>query len=317
LIQVAGRSPAARRCDEFSIRPRSHTLNIVGACHLPDRAVTVSRGAFVTARSGSPAASRAPRRRAAAGADGVAEVPVPADRRDAVTSVGAKLRERRVAAGLSLRQFARNLGVSPSLVSQIENGKSQPSVATLYMICSQLDLSIDELFSNTGVAEEPVADAAVAGADGVGAAPGLDLVEPAGDTHTFRGALAKLSEPDEHEHRSNPVVAPAQRRRLVLDSGVTWEQLSAHQATVDFLLVTYQVGGSSVPDERLTRHSGIEYGYIISGTLEIALGFETYQVSAGESISFDSSTPHRLTNRGDVPVEAIWFVHGRNPTHEH
>jgi transcriptional regulator with XRE-family HTH domain len=264
----------------------------------------------VAARSGSSSAPRAPRRRPAAAADGVAEIPVPADRRDAVTSVGAKLRERRIAAGLSLRQFARDLGVSASLVSQIENGKSQPSVATLYRICSQLDLSIDELFSNTGVATEPDTAAAVAGADGVRDASDLDLVEPAGDTHTFRGALAKLNEPN--EHRSNPVVAPAQRRRLVLDSGVTWEQLSAHHATVDFLLVTYQVGGSSVPDERLTRHPGVEYGYIISGTLDVSLGFYTYRVGPGDAISFDSSTPHRLTNNGDIPVKAIWFVHGRN-----
>jgi mannose-6-phosphate isomerase-like protein (cupin superfamily) len=29
-------------------------------------------------------------------------------------------------------------------------------------------------------------------------------------------------------------------------------------------------------------------------------------VTAGDSISFDSSRPHRLTNVGDVPVEAIW-----------
>jgi transcriptional regulator with XRE-family HTH domain len=204
-------------------------------------------------------------------------------------SVGAKLRERRLAAGLSLRQFARDLGVSPSLMSQIENGKSQPSVATLYMICSQLDVSIDELFSNT--AEAPAAAET--------------------DTHTFRGALAKLSEP--HERRSSPVVEPAQRRRLVLDSGVTWEQLSSgHESAVDFLLVRYQVGGSSVPDEHLTRHSGIEYGYIVSGTLDVSLGFETYRIGPGDSISFDSATPHRLTNNGDVPVEAIWFVHGRN-----
>jgi mannose-6-phosphate isomerase-like protein (cupin superfamily) len=109
------------------------------------------------------------------------------------------------------------------------------------------------------------------------------------------------------------VVEPHQRRRLVLDSGVVWEQLSsAHESAVDFLQVRYEVGGSSVPGEHLTRHSGIEYGYIISGTLEVSLGFDTYRIGPGDSISFDSATPHRLTNNGDVPVEAIWFVHGRN-----
>jgi transcriptional regulator with XRE-family HTH domain len=226
------------------------------------------------------------------------DVPVPTDRRDAIMSVGAKLRDRRLAAGISLRQFARDLGVSPSLVSQIENGKSQPSVATLYMICSKLDVSIDDLFTNAD-ADVPAPDAE-------------EHTAPAdADTHTFRGALAKLSEP--HERRTSPVVEPHQRRRLVLDSGVVWEQLSsAHESAVDFLQVRYEVGGSSVPGEHLTRHSGIEYGYIISGTLEVSLGFDTYRIGPGDSISFDSATPHRLTNNGDVPVEAIWFVHGRN-----
>ncbi|HJP79390.1 MAG TPA: XRE family transcriptional regulator [Pseudonocardiaceae bacterium] len=201
---------------------------------------------------------------------------------DAIMNVGAKLRERRLALGVSLRQFARDLKVSPSFVSQLENGKSQPSVATLYLICSRLDLSLDELFNNGDAAQ----------------------------THTYRGAMAKLSEP--RGSHGGPVVTPAQRRKLVLDSGVTWEQLSAEDSSgVDFILVRYQVGGSSVPDEQLTRHSGTEYGYIISGTLDVSLGFETYRIGPGDSISFDSATPHRLTNNGDVPVEAIWFVQGR------
>jgi transcriptional regulator with XRE-family HTH domain/quercetin dioxygenase-like cupin family protein len=247
----------------------------------------------VTATSGSPAAGGTAQRRAVASAGGGAGADgTLADRRDAITSVGGQLRDRRKAAGLSLRQFARDLGVSPSFVSQIENGKSRPSVATLYMICNALELSIDELFSSAESTGPP--------ASGPGAQD---------DTHTFRGALAKLSEP--HEHRSSPVVAPAQRRRLVLDSGVTWEQLSSgHEPGVDFLLVRYQVGGSSVPGEQLTRHSGTEYGYVISGTLDVSLGFETYRIGPGDAISFDCATPHRLTNNGDVPAEAIWFVQG-------
>jgi transcriptional regulator with XRE-family HTH domain/mannose-6-phosphate isomerase-like protein (cupin superfamily) len=272
----------------------------------------------VTAADSSSA--EAPQRRRTAPARGPGEVPLPADRREAVMSVGSQLRDRRKKMGLSLRQFARDLGVSPSFISQIENGKSQPSVGTLYMICSALDLSIDELFGKTEVtgaagAADPAAEDAEGSVAEV-AAPADAGPEEEPGTHTFSGALARLD--DMRPDHANPVVTPSQRRRLVLDSGVTWEQLSsALEGAIDFMFVRYDVGGSSVPDEKLTRHAGIEYGYIISGTLEIVLGFKTYQVGAGESISFDSSTPHRLTNRGDVPVEAIWFVHGRNPTHEH
>jgi transcriptional regulator with XRE-family HTH domain len=287
-----------RRSDGFHLAGCSNMLNDRPTLDLDLPLFPPTRGAYVTATSGSPAASDAPRRQRS-GVEGPSGATQHADRHD-ITGVGAQLRARRLAAGLSLRQFARDLGVSASLVSQIENGKSRPSVATLYAICSALDLSLDELFSSAGAGEPPRPEV---------------RSEPAEDhaTYSYHGAFTKLNEPGPHV--SSPVVRPADRRRLALDSGVTWQKLSAAQDFgVDFLLVRYEVGGSSVPGEHLTRHSGAEYGYIISGTLDVSLGFDTYRVGPGDAISFDSSTPHRLTNNGDVPVEAVWFVHGRNHT---
>ena len=46
---------------------------------------------------------------------------------------------------MSLRELARRLHVSASLVSQIETGKAQPSVRTLYAIVNELGLSLDEV----------------------------------------------------------------------------------------------------------------------------------------------------------------------------
>src|ERR1700750_3034415 len=60
--------------------------------------------------------------------------------------VGEGLRKHRQEAGMSLRALAREVGVSPSLISQIEHGKATPSVATLYAIVSELGISLDELF---------------------------------------------------------------------------------------------------------------------------------------------------------------------------
>jgi mannose-6-phosphate isomerase-like protein (cupin superfamily) len=78
-------------------------------------------------------------------------------------------------------------------------------------------------------------------------------------------------------------------------------------AKTNFLFVRYAPGGSSTSDEKLMRHAGTEYWYVLRGVLEVVLGFETYRVAAGDAISFDSTTPHRLTNPGDTPAEAIWF----------
>src|SRR3954451_16074669 len=80
----------------------------------------------------------------------------------AMEGLGARLKELRKHAGLSLRELARQAEVSPSLVSQIENGKARPSVATLYTCARLLNVSVDELFD----ADAPAADHPAAGVAG-------------------------------------------------------------------------------------------------------------------------------------------------------
>jgi len=62
-------------------------------------------------------------------------------------SVGRELRAGRERAGLGLRELARRRGISASALSQIETGRSRPSVGTLYAIVTELDMSLDALFS--------------------------------------------------------------------------------------------------------------------------------------------------------------------------
>ena len=59
--------------------------------------------------------------------------------------MGERLRAARQGRGLSLRDLAERLGVSASLISQIETGRANPSVSTLYALVDELDVSLDEL----------------------------------------------------------------------------------------------------------------------------------------------------------------------------
>jgi transcriptional regulator with XRE-family HTH domain len=61
--------------------------------------------------------------------------------------LGARIREAREDAGLSVRGLARQIGVSASLLSQVERGLAQPSVATLWALVRELGLSLDALFA--------------------------------------------------------------------------------------------------------------------------------------------------------------------------
>jgi transcriptional regulator with XRE-family HTH domain len=244
-----------------------------------------------------PRATTSPRTSAKPRKTTVAAPPPPAtNNRFAPGLVGARLRERRLERGITLRQFARDIDVSASFISQLETGKAQPSVATFYSICAALDISIDELF-NYDEPAEPIVEEMTNGRTDAANNTWL-TVEPS--------AEATPKERVRHDGAS-PVVRPNERKVLVLDSGVTWESLiSSHRDKTDFMFVRYEVGGSSTLEDRLIRHAGTEYGFILKGTLQIALGFDTYVLNAGDSICFDSSRPHRLYNVGDVAVEAIW-----------
>ena len=62
--------------------------------------------------------------------------------------IGGLLRKARLKQSLSLRSLAAKVGVSASLISQVETGKTQPSVSTLYALSNYLGLSMDDLLGN-------------------------------------------------------------------------------------------------------------------------------------------------------------------------
>ena len=106
-----------------------------------------------------------------------------------------------------------------------------------------------------------------------------------------------------------PVVSRNEREVLHLDSGVTWELLGQLPDThVDFLRITYAPGGSSSGAGVLMRHSGTEWGHVLTGQLTLTLGFDSYVLNPGDSVSFDCSTPHSYANHGLEPAVGVWFV---------
>jgi transcriptional regulator with XRE-family HTH domain len=61
--------------------------------------------------------------------------------------IGAFIRERRKALGLTLAQMSERTGVSLGYLSQIELGKNSASIETLYRICLAFGIRMSELFS--------------------------------------------------------------------------------------------------------------------------------------------------------------------------
>jgi len=61
--------------------------------------------------------------------------------------IGAKLRHSRKLKNLSLKELARRVGCSESLLSKVENDRLRPSLQMLHSIVSELDTTIGALFA--------------------------------------------------------------------------------------------------------------------------------------------------------------------------
>jgi transcriptional regulator with XRE-family HTH domain len=188
------------------------------------------------------------------------------------TDIGSRIRAAREAAGVSVRELGRRVGVSPSHISQVERGLGSFSVSALYSVASQLQISLDSLFEvPTGVALDRDPDAAPSALDG-----------------TF-----VLRAPD--------------RPAIKLKSGPRWERLTAEsEPDAEFLEVIYDPSAGEAEPE-FSRHEGVEYGVVVAGALSVQVGFDATVLYPGDSIRLDSSLPHRYWNAGATQVRAIWF----------
>ena len=194
--------------------------------------------------------------------------------------LGVRLREAREARGKSLRSVAQSIGVSPSLLSQVENGHIQPSVPTLYALVTHLEASLDEVLG------------------------------------VQKGALL----PPEHIGSDVVVIQKSDDNPVAhMGDGVTWESLAHSPAasSVSGYLVTYNphTHNNSALSERL-QHVGSEYGVLVHGELTLYIRDEIHVLAPGDSVHFDSMLPHLYVNHGTEPARGVWYLWGQTPHDE-
>jgi transcriptional regulator with XRE-family HTH domain len=196
------------------------------------------------------------------------------DADDPVDGIGRRLATYRTERGVRVSDLARSVGVSPSLISQIERGQSKPSVSTLFALAEALSLPVDAFFRETA---EPTAR---------DAAPGPE-----------RAAA------DEGRY----VVRRANRAAIDIESGVRWERLTPSALrNVEFLELVYGPAAESSPT--LYRHPGTEMILLLSGLLDIYVGFERYRLHPGDSMHFPSALPHRYVNPTEETARAVTTI---------
>ena len=220
---------------------------------------------------------------------------------DHARAIGEKLRAVRQHRRISLRDLARKADISASMLSQIETGKAFPSVRSIYGIAAALNVPVDYFFPapnhNGGYAND-------------GEGEGINQLTASQMRQAQVDRSVEPVPPAEAPARPRtPVIVmhSSDRPTIELNGGVTWARLTgAAEPDVEFIEIAYEPGASS--GVNMSHHQGREFGLVLQGELLLELGFDTHRLSAGDSIIFDSTLPHRLSNTGAQTMRALWVV---------
>lgn len=185
--------------------------------------------------------------------------------------LGGKIRDLRTGAGLSLGSLAEKVGVSRSLISQIERGVASPSLTTLRRVAGALGVPVAALFLGPDEASS-------------------------GESDRFGRRL---------------VVRAGERKRLYVQrADVSYKLLTPDvDRKIEFISAEIDPG-ACVPAEEGTHaaHPGEENVLCASGSVTFIIANEEFHLDPGDSISFDCSVPHRMENRGETTAELVCAV---------
>jgi transcriptional regulator with XRE-family HTH domain len=203
---------------------------------------------------------------------------------DPADEIGARLAALRAQRGIKVSGLARQIGVSASLISQIERGQSRPSVSTLFALAEALSVPVDAFFRDAD-------EAPATGPDGGPSRQREPGERPANGGH----------------RRSRYLVRRDERAVIDIEGGVHWERLTPTTLDeVEFLELVYPPHAESSPS--LYRHPGMEMVLVLSGRLDIHVAFECFKLEPGDSICFWSTMPHRYVNPGDETARAVTVI---------
>lgn len=179
-----------------------------------------------------------------------------------MTVIGTTIKRVRDEQGMTLRELAKDVGVSPSFLSQVEKGKASPSLATLKAIATELQTTVGRLVG------------------------------------------------DDSSHPNDRLITTEKQRKAFKQSGdgIQMYLLSESNPYKQMQPLLFKLGQSAASGESTYSHYGQEFVLVLKGSLEITLGDKNYKLKKGDSIYFNSSTPHSFKNLFKGETEALWVV---------
>ncbi len=182
--------------------------------------------------------------------------------------LGERVRKLRAERNLTIAELADQAGLSSGLISQIERGRSNPSVRTLQRLRSALGVNLWEFLQPKGPTAVDIA-----------AAP---------ETPMF-------------------IRRKADRQTLVVGKSRLVKELLSPRSDdhLRFMMITIPAGGES---EDVLQSKGRKGGYILSGRARLTVGDETGELAPGDAFQFPADVSHKIFNPYGEPAAMIWIM---------
>ena len=88
-----------------------------------------------------------------------------------------------------------------------------------------------------------------------------------------------------------------------LKGWIGWLVPNAQKNSMEPILLELGPGGETEQD---MPHEGEEFGYLLSGAVQIIVGERVHRAKKGESFYFKSTEPHKLKNIGKTTAKLLW-----------
>lgn len=178
-------------------------------------------------------------------------------------NLGQKIRQLREQSGKGLDEISRAVGMTRSLLVQIEQNVITPPVATLLNLAKTLGVELGHFFET----EKKALPFTIVRR---GKAKKFNRVFPQGKnplSYSYR-----LLAPDKPDKRMEP------------------------------FLVEFSASKEKVPE---VAHDGDEFFFVLSGRIEFHIGGKKGTLSAGDSLYFESRSPHAFRALGRTGAKAV------------
>ena len=183
--------------------------------------------------------------------------------------VGEKIRQLRENKGISVEELARESHISVEMVEKLESEAVIPSLSPLLKIAKVLNVRLGTF---------------------------LDDAPQTGPVVIKSG-------------KSENVMRFSGKNTNLKDSTLEFYSLASGKTDRHMEPFLIDVHPPETEDYQLSSHEGEEFIFVMSGEIEVLYGKETYLVSEGDSIYYDSVVPHDLhAHAGEAQILAVVYT---------